>query len=126
MITSANNDEIISDDENIHKTLNNFFSNLVKNLNLKVDKSLLNQNLDFIEDLVLKTIKRYQNHPSIKRTERNVERRNLSFSFATFTDMDQQLKNLNLEKFSQDTDIPTRLLKESSDLFAQFNYINLS
>ena len=49
-----------------------YFSNVVKNLNLKVDESLLNQNLNFI--------KRYENNPGIKRTERNVERRNLSAS----------------------------------------------
>ena len=87
-----------------------YFSNVVKNLNLRVDESLPNQNLNFI--------KRYENNPGIKGTERNVERRNLTFSIATFAYIDQKLK--------KDTDIPTWILKENSDLFAQFNYINLS
>ena len=34
--------------------------------------------------------------------------------------MEQQLKNSTPKKPSQDTDIPTRILKENSDLFAQF------
>ena len=34
--------------------------------------------------------------------------------------MEQQLKNLNPKKPSQDIDISTRILKENSDLFAQF------
>ena len=88
-----NNDQIISDDENIAKTFNGFFSNVVKNLNLKVDERLLNQNVEFIEDPVLTALKRYENHPSIKGIDRNVERRNFSFIFATFTDIKKQLKN---------------------------------
>ena len=98
------NDEIISDDENIAKTFSDFFSNAVKNLHLKVDESLLNQNVDLIEDPVLRALKRYENHPSIKGIERNVERSNFSFSFATSTDI-EQLKNLNPKKASQDMDI---------------------
>ena len=43
-----------------------------------------------------------------------------SFSSASFTDIEQQLKNSNPKKASQDTDIPTRILKGNSDLFAQF------
>ena len=98
--------------------------NVVKNLNLKVDESLLNQNVGLIEDSVLRALKRYENHPSIKRIERNVERRNFSFSFGTFTDTEQQLKNLNPKKASQGTDIPTRILKANSDLFTQFVFKN--
>ena len=80
---------------------------------------MLNQNVDVIEDTVLRALKHYENYPSIKEIERNVERRNFSFSSATFTDIEQQLKNLNPKKASQDTDIPTRILKENSELFVQ-------
>ena len=34
-----------------------FLSNLVQNLSLNVDKKLLNQNLDFIEDPVVNALK---------------------------------------------------------------------
>ena len=55
-----NNDEIISDDENIAKTFNDFFFNIAKDLNLKYHESLLNRNLDFIENPVLRAIKFYK------------------------------------------------------------------
>ena len=110
-ITLINNGKIILDDENIAKTFNDFFSNVVKYLNIKVGESLLNQNLDLIEDPVLGHIKCYKNHPSIKRTGIQL--------FSTFTDIEQQLKHLNPIKVSQDTDIPTRILKENSDPFVQ-------
>ena len=41
------------------------------------------------------------------------------FTFATFTDIEEQLKNLNPKNTSQGMDIPTRILKKYSDLFAQ-------
>ena len=88
-ITLINNDETISDDETIAKTFNDFFSKVVKNLNLNVDENLLSQNLDFIEDPVLRAIKLYGNQPSIKGIERNVKRRNFPLSIATFTDIKQ-------------------------------------
>ena len=56
------NDEIISDDA---KTFNKFFSNVAKSLNLKVDEMLQNQNVDLIENPVLRSLKRYENHPTI-------------------------------------------------------------
>ena len=71
-----NIDEIISDDENIAQD----FASVVKNPNLKVGKKLVNQNLNFIENFVLRAIKRYKNHP--KGTERNVKRTYFSFGFA--------------------------------------------
>ena len=72
--TLTNNDEIISHYENIAKTFNDFFSNVVKDLNLKFDESFVNQNLDLIENPALRDLKRYKNHPSIKGIERNVKR----------------------------------------------------
>ena len=38
------------------KTFKDFFLNVVKNLNLKVNQSLLNQNLDVIQNPVLSLI----------------------------------------------------------------------
>ena len=36
------------------------------------------------EDPLLRAIKHYENHPSVKGIEGNVERKTFSFSFATF------------------------------------------
>ena len=85
------NDEIISDDA---KTFNEFFSNVAKSLNLKVDEMLQNQNVDLIENPVLRSLKRYENHPSVTGIERNLEGRNFSFMFAFSTGIEQQVKNL--------------------------------
>ena len=50
---------------------------------LKVDENLLNQNVDSIENSAGRAIKQYENHPSIKGIERNVESR-IFFSVLNF------------------------------------------
>ena len=80
---------------------------------------MLNQNVDLFEDPVLRALRRYENHSGIKEIEQNIEI-NFSFSFASYSDIEQQLENLDPTKTSQDTDILTRILKENSELFVQF------
>lgn len=48
------NDKILSDDDKVAKTLNNFFSNIVKNLDISENK---------IDDIFLQNIR---NHPTLK------------------------------------------------------------
>lgn len=69
---------------------------------------------------MVKALKCCEYLPSIKGIQRIAERRNIIFSFATLTDVEQQLKNIKAKKASQDTDIQTRILNENSDFFAQF------
>ena len=59
-ITLLENDSVLTDDKNIAKTMNNFFTNITKNLNLKPykDSSLTNIN---------GTIPNFDNHLSIKK-----------------------------------------------------------
>ena len=57
--------------------------------------------------------KALQKLPEYNMTRRIVKRRNFSFNFTAFTDIEQQLKNLNLTKASQDTDILAKVLKEN-------------
>ena len=85
---------------------------IIKNQKFKLDQEL-NQNMHFIRDPVIRWIRHYKNDPNITWPERIVKRRNFSFSFTAFTDIEQQLKNLNLKKASQDTDILAKVLKEN-------------
>ena len=88
-------------------------SSIIKNQKFKLDQNELNQNMHFIGDPVIRWIRRYKNDPNITWLERIVKRRNFSFSFTAFTDIEQQLKDLNLKKVSQDTDILAKVLKEN-------------
>ena len=64
-ITLIENELLLNDDEKISSTLNDFFSNVVSNLNIPPyeDPSV---NPDQFEDPVLKANEKYKYHPSIK------------------------------------------------------------
>ena len=64
-ITLIENELLLNDDEKISSTLNDFFSNVVSNLNIPPyeDPSV---NPEQFEDPVLKANEKYKYHPSIK------------------------------------------------------------
>ena len=71
-----------------------------------------------IQELFLKVIVKYRNHPRIL-TIGEVCKKNSQFSFS-YVDKDEMLtENLNLDasKASQDSDITSRIIKENVDVF---------
>ena len=64
-ITLVENNNIISSEIEIAEKLNAFFSNIVKELNIKVKEDLLCDVSD-INDPVERAIQKYKNHPSIQ------------------------------------------------------------
>ena len=64
-ITLVNNNNIILSEVEIAEKLNVFFSNIVKELNIKVKEDLL-CNVSNINDPAEKAIQKYKNHPSIQ------------------------------------------------------------
>ena len=64
-ITLVENSNIIASEIEIAEKLNAFFSNIVKELNIKVKEDLLCDVSD-INDTVERAIQRYKNHPSIQ------------------------------------------------------------
>ena len=121
-ITLIENNEILSEDNKISEIFNTYFSNLVSNLNITIDKNLLSEEAG-INDLILSTIKKYENHPSIKAIKNNV-RHDKSFAFdpITLREIENEIQNLDLSKVVQETDIPSKIIKENSDIFAPVFY----
>ena len=79
---------------------------------------------DPLENLVAK----YKNHPSIRAILD--ESPDTSFSLKTVSkkDIEKEILNLNIAKASQDSDIPTKIIKKNSDVFSDisFNEFNKS
>ena len=66
-------------------------------------------------------IEKYKDHPSItaiKNPMAEIEKTNFSFKEITKPFVVKEIKNLNSKKTSQSNDIPTKLIKEYSDIFA--------
>ena len=93
----------------------NFFSSIVAMLNIPKyeDLSVISANSeDPLENLNL--ISKYKNDPSILDKSPNT-----SFLLKTISkkDIEKEILNLNVVKASQDSDIPTKIIKKNSDIF---------
>ena len=79
-ISLINKDGLITKNEDLAKTFNNFFNNIVNKLGIKHvsdDESTLPN----IDNATLKAIAKYENHQSILRIKNYMKEKNLNFSF---------------------------------------------
>ena len=127
-ITLVEDDETISENEQISESLNNFFADAIINLNIPQYEDPTSNNINGIDDPVLRAIEKYKNHPSIKLIKTNSEN-NASFRFQEIQtiEIEKELKNLDCPKASQDSDIPTKIIKDNIGIFVpalltEFNY----
>ena len=120
-ITLIEKEELISDEREVANSFNDFFSNIVKNLEIpKFDVGdAIRSNMN--NHPTLKAILKYRNHPSITSIARFRNR----FSAFHFSCIDKKtavkkIRKLNNSKASQDTDLPVKILKENAEFFAEF------
>ena len=80
-----------------------------------------------INDPLLKAIVRYRNHPSIVAIKKFCNSKpHFSFKTVQKEEILKELNNLNINKATQNTDIPTKIIKENSDIFGDFIFSNLN
>ena len=117
-ITLIKNGETLSKNEEIAENLNNYFSCIVTNLKLPSyeDPTI---NVENIADPVLKALKKYKNHPSIRITNDKYKTNSVfTFNQVSLEEIKKEIKNLNPSKASQSSDIPTKIIRQNLDLFA--------
>ena len=70
-----------------------------------------------INDPLLKDIVRYRNHPSIVAIKKFCSSKShFSFKNVRKEETLKKLNNLNINRATQNTDIPTKIIKENSDV----------
>ena len=116
-IILVEDDEIISENEQISESLNKFFADAIINLNIPQYEDPTS-NTDGIDDPVLRAIEKSKNHPSMKLIKTNSEN-NVSFRFQEIQliEIEKELKNLDCSKASKDSSIPTKIVKDNIDIF---------
>ena len=120
-IIIVENDGTISKDIQVAEVLNTFSSNIVSNLEIP-EYSNNDPIIDNINDPVLKAIFKYKNHTSIKAIAKTSKSSSTLFSFS-YVDKEEVFKeivSLDTSKASQDTDVPTKVIRENADLFTNF------
>ena len=118
-ITLIEKEEIIKGDGNTAEVLNSFFSNIVSNLKTE-GYSNCDPLANNIRDPVLKCIVKYRTHPSILAIgEVYNKNRRLTFSFSKIKReaILSDILKLETPKACQETNIPTKIVKENADIF---------
>ena len=115
-ISLVDNINVISDDSELAKTFNSYFEKAVTNLGIKEYESPDTNPGSASQDDVDIAISKYKNHPSIKMINENVSFES-RFSFKDISEPDilKEISNLNSKKVGTLGNIPTKVLKESSN-----------
>ena len=119
-MTLVEKEELVSSESDVAQRSNQFFSNIVKNLDIPkcVVEDTLHLNLK--NHPILMAILKYRDHPSIITIKR--------FRYQTvpfhFSHIDKKtvlkiIRSLSNSKASQETDLPVRVVKENAEYFAE-------
>ena len=114
------NNELVKTDLETAEVLNNFFSNIVQNLDISRysngEPLVSNTN-----DATLKAILKYRNHPSIIAIRSKCkDKGNFNFIEVDQKQIEKEILKLDVNKASQSSDIPIKILKEKADIFIIF------
>ena len=118
-INLTENEKMLTSESETAETLNNFFSNIVKKLNIPKFNSN-NSVTENIKDPVFKAILKYKNHPSILAIQKYSKNKTFHFEEVNSSEVEKKILQLDKTKASQKTHIPTRIVKENIDIFANF------
>ena len=120
-INLVEDNSILENNDKIAETFNNFFTSAVSNLNIPpfVDPSV---EIDHIEDPILRIIEQYKNHPNVVAINEKNLNKQFSFEYIPKSDIKKEILNLDVSKASQDSDIPTKIIKVNADIFAEVSY----
>ena len=118
-ITLLEDDEIISEDQQVAKKFNDYFSNVVKNLNIQGfdTEYCYNPELDKISNL----IEKFKNHPSIQKIKENTKIEiKFNFENVTVPIVEKLISSLDKRKPTTVNNIPTKILVENYDIISPF------
>ena len=82
-----------------------------------------------LKETILRIIEQYKNHPSIVAINKNNLAKQFSFNYIPKSDVERlnfrnriiEILNLDVSKASQDSDIPTKIIKMNADICNVFN-----
>ena len=118
-INLTENEKMLTSESETAETLNNFFPNIVKKFNIPEFNSN-NSVTENIKDPVFKAILKYKNHPSILAIQKYSKNKTFHFEEVNSSEVEKKILQLDKTKASQKTHIPTRIVKENIDIFANF------
>ena len=121
-ITLVEGDKVITEEKYLVKIFKDHFEKIVETL--KIDRPILS---DLSDDPVLNAIESFSHHASVLKIK---EARNssdcFSFKLVTIEDICKEIRALDASKVTQSDDIPTKIIKNNSDIFSRFFQANFN
>ena len=115
----------VSDEKELCRTFNTYFANIVSDLQIpKIQEDA--SNIRSNHDTVLAAINTFQNYPSVVNIKQRESNSTFSFKNTNENEVRKIIKNLNVRKTCQGSDIPTKIIKLNTDLFSSFICQNFS
>ena len=119
-IVLVEGENIISNDEAVAETMNEFFSNIVENTDddKHEEENCFYDEKSHIADIIFN----YKDHPSITKIRETVSitKDGFHFSLVTKNHISEKIKGLNKKKASTFKGIPSKLLVENYDIISSF------
>ena len=95
-----------------------FFEDAVRSVNVEPDEYYLSDTENLSSPVEI-TLRKFDNHPSVQAIKQNVSvNKDFYFSSTEVSDIFKEITTLNNEKNGDFVNIPTKLLKEVSDICA--------
>ena len=121
-ITLVENDKILKEEGIIAETFNTFFTNIVTNL--KIPPYITNDSnktFESTDDAITAIMEKYKTHPSITTITNFIQNR-FSFEFKPIEreTVIKDIRSLKTSTACQDSDIPTKIVRENDEIFADF------
>ena len=109
----------VSDKKELCRTFSTYFANIVSDLQIpKIQDNA--SNIKSNHDPVLAAINTFQNHTSVVNIKQRKFNSTFIFKNTNENEVRKIIKNLNVCKTCQGSDIPTKIIKLNIDLFSSF------
>ena len=117
---SSKVEKAISEDMEIAETFNEFFVNIVPSLKIS-PKENYETDVGNDNEPILNYINKFKNHPSIKVIKsRKKEEQTFTFNYVSYEEILNEIRKLQTGTTIQQNGIPTKFLKENSEVFARY------
>ena len=117
---SSEVEKVISEDMEIAEKFNEFFVNIVSSLKIS-PKENYETDLGNDNEPISNYINKFKSHPSIKVIKsRKKEEQTFAFSYVSYEEVLNEIRKLQTKKTTQQNDIPTKILKKNSEVFAGY------
>ena len=121
-ITLVEGDKVITEQKHVVKKFKDHFEKIVETL--KIERPKLS---DLSDDPVLNTIENFSHHASVLKIKEARDSNDcFSFKLVSIEDICKEIRASDASKITQSDDIPTKIIKNNSDIFSKIFQANLN